>query len=90
MFILGVSYQMGIVAMMDIKGKFLVLMTAAQGLGGAIGPGIAGSLITEGGDYSGINSMATLCCVISTVVFLFVIYRTRQEVKKAAGSIQPA
>lgn len=90
LFVLGVSYQMGIVAMMDIKGKFLVLMTAAQGLGGAIGPGIAGSLITEGGDYSSINFMAVLCCAISTAIFLFVVFRTRHEVKKAAGSLQAA
>ena len=39
LFIVAVSYQMGAIAVLDIKGRFLVMMTAAQGLGAAIGLG---------------------------------------------------
>ncbi len=77
LFIVAVSYQMGAIAKLDSQGRFLVLMTAAQGLGAAIGPAIAASLIGEGGDYSGVVQMAALLCLTGTLLFLFIIYRSR-------------
>jgi len=77
LFIVAVAYQMGAIAKLDIKGRYLVVMTAAQGLGAAFGPAIAAALIREGNDYSGIMQMAALCCLISTLVFFFIIYRSR-------------
>lgn len=76
LFVMGVSYQMGAIAKIDVKGKYLVLMTAAQGLGTAFGPGIAASLINEG-DYSGVNMLAAACLLASTLLFLYIIYRSR-------------
>jgi len=78
LFMLGVSYQMGAIATIDVKGRFLVLMTAAQGLGAAFGPSLAAALIRAGDDYSGINLMAASCCLVSTVVFFFIIRRSHQ------------
>ncbi len=77
LFIVAVSYQMGAMAKLDIKGRFLVMMTAAQGLGAAVGPAVAAALIREGNDYSGIMQMAVLFCFISTLLFMFIIYRSR-------------
>ena len=77
LFIVAVSYQMGAIAKLDVKGRYLVMMTAAQGLGAAFGPAVAAGLIGEGNDYSGIMQMAAGCCFISTLVFFFVIYRSR-------------
>lgn len=77
LFMIGVSYQMGAIAKVDVKGKYLVLMTAAQGLGAAFGPGIAASLIKDN-DYSGVNTMAAVCCLISILMFFFIIYRSRK------------
>jgi len=82
LFMLGVSYQMGAIATIDVKGRFLVLMTAAQGLGAAFGPSLAAALIRPGDDYNGINLMAASCCLISTLVFFFIIRRSHQT---AAG-----
>ena len=76
-FVIGNCYQMGVIAKIDVKGKYLVLVTGFQGLGAAVGPAIAASLISEG-DYSKVNIMAALLCVISILIFLFIIYRTRQ------------
>lgn len=76
LFIVGVSYQMGVIAKLDIHGRFLVTMTAAQGLGSAIGPALAATLIREGGDYSRIMPMAALLCLFSTLMFLFIIRRS--------------
>ncbi len=78
LFIVAVSYQMGAIAKLDVKGRYLVMMTAAQGLGAAFGPTIAAALIGEGNDYGGILWMAALFCFTSTVLFMFIIYRSRR------------
>lgn len=77
LFIVAVSYQMGAIARLDVRGRFLVMMTAAQGLGAAIGPAIAAALIREGNDYSGVMQMSALSCLGSTLLFLFIVYRSR-------------
>lgn len=86
LFVIGVSYQMGAIAKIDLKGKYLVLMTAAQGLGGAFGPSIAAAVIGEGQDYSGINLMAAVCSVISILIFLYIIYRSRDMVGRPVAA----
>jgi predicted MFS family arabinose efflux permease len=85
LFVVAVSYQMGAIAKLDIKGRYLVMMTAAQGLGAAIGPAVAAAMIREGNDYSGIMLMAALLCLISTLLFLFVVYRSRNVGIKVAA-----
>jgi fucose permease len=76
LFVMANSYQLGVIAKIDIKGHFLVLVTGFQGLGAAIGPAIAASLISNG-DYSQINQLAALSCTVSILMFFFIIYRTR-------------
>ncbi len=76
LFVLANSYQLGVIAKMDVKGHFLVLVTGFQGLGAAIGPGVAASLIDKG-SYVQINQVAALSCAVSILMFLFIIYRTR-------------
>lgn len=85
LFIVAVSYQMGAIAKLDIKGRYLVMMTAAQGLGAALGPAIAAALIGEGNDYGGIMQMAALFCFTSTLIFLFIIFRSRNAGIIATG-----
>ena len=77
LFMVGVAYQMGAIAKIDFQGKFLVIMTAAQGLGAALGPSIAATLISEGRDYGNINLMAASCCLVSILLFLYIIQRSR-------------
>jgi MFS family permease len=76
LFVLANSYQLGVISRIDIRGNFLVLVTGFQGLGAAVGPGIAAALIDDG-DYSRINQMAALFCLVSIAIFFFIIYRTR-------------
>ncbi len=76
LFIVAVSYQMGAIAALDTRGRFLVMMTAAQGLGAAIGPAAAAALIGAGQDYGGVVIMAAALCLASTLAFLFVIRRS--------------
>ena len=76
LFVMANSYQLGVIAKIDVKGHFLVLVTGFQGLGAAVGAAVAASLIQEG-DYSQLNAMAGLLCIISILIFFFIIYRTR-------------
>ena len=76
LFVLANSYQLGVISKIDLKGNFLVLITGFQGLGAAVGPGLAAALI-DNGDYSRINQMAALFCLVSIAMFFFIIYRTR-------------
>jgi predicted MFS family arabinose efflux permease len=77
LFIVGVSYQMGAIAQLDTRGRFLVMMTGAQGLGAAIGPAAAAALIGSGNDYGGVIQLAALLCIVSTMLFLFIVWRGR-------------
>ncbi|MEY2907874.1 MAG: hypothetical protein RLZZ602_397, partial [Pseudomonadota bacterium] len=45
LYVMATSYQLGVIAQLDSKGKFIVVMTALQGLGAALGPSIAAALI---------------------------------------------
>jgi len=77
LFIVGVSYQMGAIARLDLRGRFLVVMTAAQGLGAAVGPAVAAGLI-RGGDYGGVLELAFLACLASTLLFLYIVWQSRR------------
>ena len=79
LFMVGVSYQMGAIAKIDIKGRFLVMMTAAQGVGAAVGPSLAAAFITSDGDYSGINMMAAVSGLLCVAIFIFVIKRSQNN-----------
>jgi predicted MFS family arabinose efflux permease len=79
LFIVAVSYQMGAIALLDTRGRFLVLMTAAQGLGAAIGPAVAAGLIGPGDDYGGIVRMAAALVLASTLAFLWIIRASRDS-----------
>ena len=70
LYVMATSYQLGVIAHLDSKGKFIVVMTALQGLGAALGPSIAAALINEG-DYSSINTAAAVTLTASLGLFLY-------------------
>jgi MFS family permease len=78
LFIIGVSYQMGVIAKLDRAGRYLVMMTGAQGLGAALGPALAGALVGEPPAYGGVVALTIGCCLASTAVFLAVVWRSRR------------
>ena len=75
LFIVGVSYQMGAIAALDLQGRFLVMMTAAQGLGAAVGPAVAAGLIRDGNNYDGVIQLALATLLVSTLLFVFIVWR---------------
>ncbi|MFO1376348.1 MAG: MFS transporter [Steroidobacteraceae bacterium] len=77
LFVFGISYQMGAIAELDTHGRFLVMMTAAQGLGAAVGPAAAAALIGDGHGYSGVLWLAAALGLASWLTFLFILQRSR-------------
>jgi MFS family permease len=67
-------YQMGTVAALDKDGKFVVLIGAAQGVGSALGPVLAGIGFGLGG-ITALVSIAVTAMVVSAVLFAVIKVR---------------
>jgi predicted MFS family arabinose efflux permease len=80
LYVLATSYQLGVIASLDSKGKFIVIMTALQGLGAALGPSVAAALVSNG-DYSSVNWAAAGALSLSLGIFLVLSVRNRGGVQ---------
>lgn len=78
LYVMATAYQLGVIAQLDSKGKFIVVMTALQGLGAALGPSIAAGLISDG-DYSGINMAAAATLIVSLGLFLYLAHSANKH-----------
>ena len=76
LYIIATCYLLGVIAVMDHKGKYVVMMNGFLGIGAAMGPSLAAAMITDEG-YYGINIMAMTGIVLCIGIFLFIIRRTR-------------
>lgn len=77
-------YQMGMVVDIDSTGRLSILMAAALTLGGAMGPGLAG-MIVSGSDYLGLYLLVAMAVAISTAI-LITLLRVAQD----GTTIEPA
>ena len=78
----ALPFLLGAIAARDPTGRFTVLIVAAQGLGVAIGPVIAGSLISGTG-LAAASYFGIVACALSSAMF-FVVCRWRSTVGAAA------
>lgn len=78
LYVMATAYQLGVIAQLDSKGKFIVVMTALQGLGAALGPSIAAGLINDG-DYSSINMAAATTLIVSLGLFLYLAHSANKH-----------
>jgi|TARA_B110000211_G_scaffold219407_1_gene265125 predicted MFS family arabinose efflux permease len=62
----SLAYQMGIVASVDVSGRFAVTMSAALALGAAVGPALAGMLVQQSG-FGLVILFAIFAVFVSTV-----------------------
>jgi MFS family permease len=62
-------YQMGTLAGLDTEGRFVVLITAAQGIGSAAGPALGGVAVDMGGLQSLVIA-AVVALVLGAFLFL--------------------
>lgn len=65
-------YQMGLVVEVDPTGRLSILIAAALTLGGTVGPGIAG-MIVSGKDYTGLYLLVGGSVVISTAILIYLL-----------------
>lgn len=66
---LVLPYQMGTLAALDTEGRFVVLITAAQGIGSAAGPALGGVAVDTGGLQSLVVA-AVVALVLGAFLFL--------------------
>ena len=85
LYIIGTSYLLGVIARLDRSGKYVVVMNGVLGIGVAVGPSIAARLI-QPGDYSSVNLAASAGIVLTLVLFLFVIYLSREITNRRSSS----
>ncbi|MFK8021472.1 MAG: MFS transporter [Pseudomonadales bacterium] len=80
LYVMATSYQLGVIATLDDKGKFIVIMTALQGLGAAVGPSAAAWLLNQN-DYTAINWAAAAALIVSLGIFLAIILLSKGKPK---------
>ena len=78
LYVMATSYQLGVIATLDEKGKFTVIMTALQGLGAAVGPSAAAWLLSQN-DYAAINWAAAAALIVSLGMFLAIILLSKGD-----------
>jgi len=78
LYVMATSYQLGVIATLDEKGKFIVIMTALQGLGAAVGPSAAAWLLSQN-DYAAINWAAAAALIVSLGMFLAIILLSKGD-----------
>lgn len=71
----AIPYQMTATANADPSGRLIVLATAFQGAGAALGPGLVAWLI-EPSTFSAVYLIAAACSIACLFVFSMVIHRT--------------
>jgi len=64
------AYQMGMIATADERGHVAVLMPAALAIGGAVGPALAGLLLTHGHDYAPLYALFAGATAVGLFAFV--------------------
>lgn len=67
----GVAYQLGLIASLDLSGRFTVLATAFATTGAVVGPALGGALATGTGDYSGPIVLSVAAAGLSLLIYLW-------------------
>ena len=69
-------YQMGAIGEADVKGRFVLLISAAQGGGSALGA-FAGGLVFASGGITSLTGLSIGSLALSTVLFIPILFRKR-------------
>jgi MFS family permease len=64
------AYQMGMIASADERGHVAVLMPAALAIGGALGPVLAGAMLTDGHGYSPLYALFAVATSLGLSAFI--------------------
>lgn len=78
MWVYANAYQAALVARLDTRGRYVVLVPAAQGAGAMLGPALA-ALLIKGDDYMKVNLMSGICFILSLVLFLLAVRGIKKD-----------
>ena len=74
-----VPYLMADIGDLDLTGKLIIFVPAAQALGGAYGPALAGNIVTAT-DYTNVFVFGMVTAVVCVVVFSFISNTVHRQV----------
>lgn len=70
----SLPYQMSSIAVADQSGRYLVLIPAAQTIGGALGPALSGGILTEAGT-AGVYTQLSVCIAGAFLIYAAIARR---------------
>ena len=79
-------FQLGILSNIDHSGKYAALVPASQGAAQAIGPSLAGALLSYQFGYSGVMLLCAAAAAIALLIYIYVY----QNLKRIAPDIADA
>jgi cytochrome P450/predicted MFS family arabinose efflux permease len=79
------AYQMGMIASADQRGNVAVLMPAALAVGGALGPALAGALLTGESGYGRLYGLFAVAVILGLAAFI-VLGRQLARLRSGRGA----
>ena len=79
-------YQSATISNIDRSGRFVSLLPAAQGLGNAVGPAMAATVLAWGLGYNGVFIMCASASIIAMLVYLFMYLKLRRTIPALADA----
>lgn len=79
-------YQSATVSNVDRSGRYVSLLPAAQGLGNALGPAMAATVLTWGLGYNGVFMMCASASIIAMLVYLYMYIKLRRNIPALADA----
>ena len=79
-------YQAATVSNVDRSGRYVSLLPAAQGLGNAIGPAMAATILAWGIGYNGVFIMCASASIIAMLVYFYMYLKLRRAIPALADA----
>jgi len=79
-------YQAAVVSNVDRSGRYVSLLPAAQGLGNALGPGIAATVLSWGFGYNGVFIMCASASIMAMLVYLYMYLKLKRTIPALADA----
>jgi hypothetical protein len=84
----SLSFQLGALSVADGSGRLVVLAPAAQGLGGTLGPALAGTL-AKGNDYWTVSALGAVASIAGLVLIVSLCRAAAGAGKAPATALAP-
>jgi len=79
-------YQAAMISNVDRSGRYVSLLPAAQGLGNALGPAMAATVLSFGAGYNGVFIMCASASIAAMLVYLYMYLKLRRTIPALADA----